>query len=333
MPTSFERVQLPLIFPLGRFATLTRAGSHVAYEISPAATSPSSPSPSPPTSASTATIPPLVYYCLPGLGDLRHSFRFLAPRLHAELGAAVVCQDLRGFGDSGTEFSSFEMEDLAGDVLAVLDTENIRTPVTIVGNSVCAAVAILLAADHPDRVASIITLGGFFRDVDNGLDAPPALVPLSNMWVRTLTPLLLNRLFGPTLWPPAYRSFFKRPPTDQPTVSSALALSLTADRRRVDSIAGLILASKRAAWDRRTAVRQPALVVVGSLDPDSRDPEGEAEALRSEMAESGYAEVAVVEGCGHYAQAEEPEAVLEAIKRFLIQTRAAAVVQNGATSL
>ncbi|KAJ3086812.1 hypothetical protein HK100_008566, partial [Physocladia obscura] len=54
------------------------------------------------------------FYCLPGMGDFRHTFRFLAPRLVAS-GHRVICQDLRGVGDSSTTFKSFTIEDCARD--------------------------------------------------------------------------------------------------------------------------------------------------------------------------------------------------------------------------
>src|SRR5258708_8045411 len=48
---------------------------------------------------------PLVV-CLPGLGDLRASYRFLAPRLVAA-GYRVVPMDLRGLGESSTGWPDY----------------------------------------------------------------------------------------------------------------------------------------------------------------------------------------------------------------------------------
>jgi alpha-beta hydrolase superfamily lysophospholipase len=43
---------------------------------------------------------------VPGMGDLRAAYRFLAPRLR-EAGYRVACTDLRGHGDSDVSFSSY----------------------------------------------------------------------------------------------------------------------------------------------------------------------------------------------------------------------------------
>ena len=43
---------------------------------------------------------------VPGMGDLRAGYRFLAPALRAA-GYRVACTDLRGHGDSDTTFASY----------------------------------------------------------------------------------------------------------------------------------------------------------------------------------------------------------------------------------
>ena len=56
---------------------------------------------------------------MPGLGDLRAGYRFLAPALRAA-GYRVACTDLRGHGDSDTTFASYGDEETAADVIASL---------------------------------------------------------------------------------------------------------------------------------------------------------------------------------------------------------------------
>jgi pimeloyl-ACP methyl ester carboxylesterase len=56
---------------------------------------------------------------VPGMGDLRAGYRFLAPALR-EAGYRVACTDLRGQGDSDATFPSYGDEETADDVAAVI---------------------------------------------------------------------------------------------------------------------------------------------------------------------------------------------------------------------
>ena len=51
---------------------------------------------------------------VPGMGDLRATYRFLAPALR-EAGYRVACTDLRGHGDSDATFTSYGDAETAGD--------------------------------------------------------------------------------------------------------------------------------------------------------------------------------------------------------------------------
>jgi len=53
---------------------------------------------------------------VPGMGDLRAGYRFLAPALRAA-GHRGACTDLRGHGDSDATFTSYGGQETAGDVL------------------------------------------------------------------------------------------------------------------------------------------------------------------------------------------------------------------------
>jgi pimeloyl-ACP methyl ester carboxylesterase len=57
---------------------------------------------------------------VPGMGDLRAGYRFLAPALRAA-GYRVACTDLRGHGDSDATFASYGDEETAGDVIALIE--------------------------------------------------------------------------------------------------------------------------------------------------------------------------------------------------------------------
>ena len=67
---------------------------------------------------------------VPGMGDLRAGYRFLAPDLRAA-GYRVACTDLRGDGDSDTTFASYGDEETAGDVIALIG--ELGGPAVVVG--------------------------------------------------------------------------------------------------------------------------------------------------------------------------------------------------------
>ena len=98
---------------------------------------------------------------VPGMGDLRDAYRFLAPSLR-QAGYRVASTDLRGHGDSDTTFSSYGDVETAGDVMALI--EELGGPAVVVGNSMGAGAAVIAAAERPELVAGLVLLGPFVRN-------------------------------------------------------------------------------------------------------------------------------------------------------------------------
>jgi pimeloyl-ACP methyl ester carboxylesterase len=63
-------------------------------------------------------------------------------------------------------------------------------------------------------------------------------------------------------------------------------------------------------------VRCPALVIMGTLDPDFANARAEGEAIVAAMP-AGMGPVAMVDGAGHYPHAQSPDAVAELVIPFL----------------
>jgi pimeloyl-ACP methyl ester carboxylesterase len=61
----------------------------------------------------------------------------------------------------------------------------------------------------------------------------------------------------------------------------------------------------------------PALVVMGTLDPDWPDPEAEAHAIVAAMP-AGRGAVAMIEGAGHYPHTQFPDQVAAVMLPFLM---------------
>jgi pimeloyl-ACP methyl ester carboxylesterase len=98
---------------------------------------------------------------VPGMGDLRAGYRFLAPALRAA-GYRAACTDLRGHGDSDATFTSYGDEETAGDVLALIG--ELGGPAVVVGNSMGAGSVVLAAAQRPGLVCGLVLVGPFVRD-------------------------------------------------------------------------------------------------------------------------------------------------------------------------
>ena len=70
----------------------------------------------------------------------------------------VICPDNRGSGWSRFADTPFTLADLADDVAAVLDAEEVRTA-TVLGISMGGMIAQELALRHPERVERLILVG------------------------------------------------------------------------------------------------------------------------------------------------------------------------------
>ncbi|KAI8925106.1 Alpha/Beta hydrolase protein [Entophlyctis helioformis] len=251
-----------------------------------------------------------VAIALPGLGDLRQTYRFVGPKL-VEQGITFIAVDLRGTGDSTTSFSSFGVDAIASDVLAVLDAEGYTsTPAIMLGNSFSAAVAVFLAGNHANRIAAVIGLSGFYRDMPN------------DTVFRPVSHLMFTTLYGKAMWMSYYRTLFKTPtlPSDHEAYVSAMGKSMSAECKRAVIVGHYVRASKAAAWDAASRVSCPALILLGEQDPDFGDTKAELETVRKGIADNGKGALVVaklVPATGHYPQAEAPDVVVADIVSFL----------------
>jgi pimeloyl-ACP methyl ester carboxylesterase len=95
---------------------------------------------------------------LHGLSDSWHSFLPLLPHLPRGVRALAFTQ--RGHGRSSKPRKDYGIETMVDDAIAFLDAMHVDRAV-IAGHSMGAAVAALLAAAHPERVAGLALLGAF----------------------------------------------------------------------------------------------------------------------------------------------------------------------------
>jgi pimeloyl-ACP methyl ester carboxylesterase len=236
---------------------------------------------------------------VPGMGDLRSVFRFLAPPL-VEAGYRVATMDLRGHGDSDTTFAAYDDVATGTDILALVE-ELGGGPAVLIGNSMGAGAAAWAAAERPDLVRALVLIGPFVRNAPVAKGAELAFR------------LALKRPWGPAAWNAWYARLYPgRRPLDLDAHRARIRDSL---RRpgRWDAFISTTHTSHAAVEARLGRVKAPTLVVMGERDPDFKNAPAEAGWVADRL--GGRA--VIVPGAGHYPHAEYPEVVSPAIVAFL----------------
>jgi pimeloyl-ACP methyl ester carboxylesterase len=239
---------------------------------------------------------------VPGMGDLRSSYRHLAPLLVAA-GYRVASVDLRGHGDSDATFSAYGDEPTADDLAALID--ELGGPAVLVGNSMGAGSAVLAAAAHPDRVAALVLIGPFVRDPRGG--AVKRLLLRAAMvarWAPSSWNSYLPKLYAGAK-PADYDAYRRQVVASLERPGYARAFSLTTRTRHG--------AAERALG----SLAVPALVVMGDRDPDFPDPAAEATWIATQL----HGRVVLVADAAHYPQSQQPGPVATAITGFLAEVR------------
>lgn len=245
---------------------------------------------------------PLVV-CLPGMGELRSSYRHLVPLL-VGAGFRVATLDLRGHGGSDATFTAYDDEALAADALALV--EELDGPAYLVGNSMGAGAAVIAAARTPDAVRGLVLVGPFVRN-------PPGRL------AALLFRLVLLKPWGPA----AFMSYYpKWLPGTKPEGYDAHTAAVARNLRRTGHWKAFVATTRTTHAPAEACladVHAPAVVVMGTDDIDWSDPAAEAQWIGDRLG----AEVVMAPGVGHYPQAQAPALVTDALTRLADgQTRA-----------
>jgi pimeloyl-ACP methyl ester carboxylesterase len=239
----------------------------------------------------------------PGMGDTRRVYRHLTPLL-GEAGLRVATFDLRGVGESSVGWEDLSDVAVASDYLALID-ELDSGPAVLIGNSLSCASSVIAATEAPDKVRGIVLLGPFVRDIP------------TKWWQKASFAAGLTPPWGRRVWVSYYSSKLypgPKPPDHQEYVA-ALADNL-AEPGRFSSFRTIAPNSHAESGRRLAQVSQPTLVIMGTADPDFPDPIAEAQHLGSVFG----SEPLLVEGSGHYPQADSPQAIAPAIVEFARNT-------------
>lgn len=240
---------------------------------------------------------------LPGMGDLRTEYRFVAPLLREE-GYRVVTADLRGLGESSADWPEYTVPAVGEDILALIDHLG-AGPAHVIATSFSPAAAIWAAAERPQAVRSLILIGPFARTAK--------MSPVQQIGMLAI----MNGPWKVRAWDMFYQSLYPtRKPDDFDAYRAKLRANL-AEPGRFAATKAMGEASRTPSEERFGRVQTPVLIMMGSKDPDFPSPEAEAHAIAEPM--SG--QVAIIEGAGHYPQAEMPEQFTPVVLDFLRKSK------------
>jgi lipase len=134
-----------------------------------------------------------VVLCLHGITASHMAWASVAREIKETTSACLLAPDLRGRGRSAKLPGPYGFEAHIDDMLALLDAEGVESAV-VAGHSMGAYIAARLAAEHPDRVSSLVLVDGGLpvphpgdKDPDEILNAVlgPSLARLGVTFART----------------------------------------------------------------------------------------------------------------------------------------------------
>jgi pimeloyl-ACP methyl ester carboxylesterase len=249
-----------------------------------------------------------------GMGDSRHSYRFVAPAL-AAAGYRVANVDVRGCGDSSLGWDGYSRTDIAGDLVALV--RHLGGPAVIIGQSISGGAATIAAATAPDLITGVIELAPFTRkqSIDLG-----GLFRVKRHRAG-LTRMMLTVFRGSL---PSWKKYLDLANPAKPADWDAELARIEAkmsEPGRMKVLQAMAQSNPGDAGAQLPKVRCPVLVIEGSADPDWADPRAEGERITTDLPQ-GLGQLAVIEGAGHYPHTQTPDQVLALALPFLAKTAA-----------
>lgn len=230
-----------------------------------------------------------------------HAWFRLLPHVAAARRAIVL--DNRGTGDSDRPLGLWSMDDLAGDVLAVLDDAGLDRA-HVIGASMGGMIVQHLALDHPERVRSLTLCCTSARS--GGRRGPPPWRMLISLTMRPLLgPGRTMRLVAPMLYSERTRDNPERL-SEEVTLRAADATPIATAPAQFAAIA------RHDTRSRLGRLSLPALVVHG--EDDGLVP---ARAGRELAALIPDARLELLPACGHVLTTDCEHEAAEAIVGFL----------------
>jgi 3-oxoadipate enol-lactonase len=215
----------------------------------------------------------------------------------------VIAPDLRGHGTSPAPEGAYTMDEMADDVVELLDHLGVTGPVALGGLSMGGYVALSMVLRHPERVGALMLMdtraAADTTEAARGREETARQV-LRDGNGRAIIETMVPRLFGKT--------------TREKHPHRVEAMLAVMEQTPAQGIAGALL-GMAVRPDRRgelASIKVPTLVIVG--EDDIISPPDEARALAAAIPR---AQLEVIPAAGHMAPYENPAAANRAILRFL----------------
>ena len=247
-----------------------------------------------------------------GLGDSRHSYRFVIPAL-VSAGYRVANIDIRGCGDSSLGWDGYSRTDIAGDLVALV--RHLGGPAVIVGQSISGGAATIAAATAPDVITGVIELAPFTRAQSFDLGGLMRVKRFRTGYTQMAQVIVRGRLAN---WTKYLDIALPVKPADWDAELARIEAKLS-EPGRMKVLQAMCKTSPADAGAQLAKVTCPVLVIEGSLDPDWAEPRAEGEKIIADLP-TGLGELVVIEGAGHYPHVQTPAEVLELALPFLAKT-------------
>jgi pimeloyl-ACP methyl ester carboxylesterase/tetratricopeptide (TPR) repeat protein len=229
---------------------------------------------------------------LHGYSDSWFSFSRVIPLLPKEM--RLIAVSVRGHGGSDKPATGYAMDDLAGDVIQLMDVLKVERA-TVIGHSMGSFVARRLVALAPARVSSLVLTGaGIFARSDSVEVMKSTIVTLTDpVDVQFIREFQLSTIARP--------------------VPDAFLERVIAESQKLNAnVWKQIYAGLTGYKGEESAIACPTLVIGGDKDAvfSADDQERLAKAIKG-------ASIVIVPGIGHALHWEEPERFVDELKTFV----------------
>jgi pimeloyl-ACP methyl ester carboxylesterase len=215
----------------------------------------------------------------------------------------IIAPDLRGHGDSPAPEGVYTMDEMADDVIELLETLHIAEPIVLGGLSMGGYVALSLVARYPRRVRALMLM-----DTRAGADTPEAAQGRE----ATARAVLDANSASPVASAMVAKLFAKLTLQERPERVAPMraVMEATPPRGIAGALRGMAKRPDRTAD--LAAISVPTLVLVGQEDVIT--PPAEAKTLAEAIPR---AHLEIIPGAGHMAPYENPAVANAAILKFL----------------